>query len=103
MKTLSMGKRVFLIAKNRFNEQEYAHIVVNRILSLCKRRDISINKLAEMSGLNQSTIDNLINGRSLNPRIKTLHKIAIAFSMTPAEFLNFEEMNEYSFEDLSDL
>lgn len=33
---------------------------------------------------------------------KTLHKIALAFNMTLAEFLDFEELNEYSFEDDTD-
>ncbi len=28
-----------------------------------------------------------------------MHKIANAFNMTLAEFLDFEELNEYSFED----
>ena len=33
------------------------------------------------------------------PRVKTLHKLAIAFNMTLAEFLDFDELNDYSFED----
>ena len=28
-----------------------------------------------------------------------MHKIANAFNMTLAEFLDFDELNEYSFED----
>ena len=31
-----------------------------------------------------------------------MHKIANAFNMTLAEFLDFEELNEYSFEDNSE-
>ena len=40
-----------------------------------------------------------MRGLTKNPRIKTLHKIAIAFNMTLAEFLDFPELNAYSFED----
>lgn len=29
----------------------------------------------------------------------TAHKLAFAFNMTLAEFLDFDELNEYSFED----
>ena len=29
--------------------------------------------------------------------LHTLHKIALAFNMTLAEFLDFPELNEYSF------
>lgn len=52
-----------------------------------------------MSDVKQSTLDNIMRGLTKNPRVKTLHKIALAFNMTLAEFLDFEELNEYSFED----
>ncbi|OUO66164.1 MULTISPECIES: helix-turn-helix domain-containing protein [Eubacteriales] len=63
---------------------------------------LSINILSEMSGVSQSTLDNLVNGKTFNPRIRTLHRIALAFSMTVAEFLDFQTLNDYSFEELSD-
>lgn len=65
----------------------------------CNQRRISINKLALMSNVKQSTIDNIIQGNSKNPTAKTLHKIATAFNMTLSEFLDFEELNNYSFEE----
>ena len=43
-----------------------------------------------------------MRGLTANPRVKTLHKIALAFNMTLAEFLDFEELNEHSFDDDSD-
>lgn len=78
---------------------DYANIYVKRIRSLCETRGISINKLAIMSNVKQSTLDNIMRGLTKNPRVKTLHKIAIAFNMTLAEFLDFPELNAYSFED----
>ncbi len=81
---------------------EYSEIYVNRIKSLCKQRGIAINKLATMSGVNQSTLDNIVRGITKDPRVKTLHKVAIAFNMTLAEFLDFNELNDYSFEDEND-
>lgn len=81
---------------------EYADIYVLRIRKLCKERGIAINKLATMSDVKQSTLDNIVQGHTKNPRVKTLHKIALAFNMTLAEFLDFNELNEYSFEDDSD-
>ena len=78
---------------------EYSDIFVKRIRTLCNQRRISINKLATMSGIKQSTLDNIVRGLTKNPKIKTLHKIATAFSMTLSEFLDFEELNSYSFEE----
>ena len=81
---------------------DYAEIYVQRIRRLCKERGIAINKLATMSDVKQSTLDNIVQGNTKNPRVKTLHKIALAFNMTLAEFLDFNELNEYSFEDDSE-
>ncbi len=81
---------------------EYSELYVKRIYELCKERGITINKLATMSGVKQSTLDNIVRGLTKNPRIKTLHKIAIAFSMTLPEFLDFKELNDYSFDDDDD-
>ena len=78
---------------------DYSSLYVKRIRSLCKQRGIAINKLATMSNVKQSTLDNIVRGLTKNPRVKTLHKIAIAFNMTLSEFLNFPELNDYSFDD----
>ena len=66
-----------------------------RILSLCEENSMSINSLAEKSGVPNSTIQNIIHGQSQNPRIETLLKIGRAFNMTPSEFLDFPELNSY--------
>ena len=81
---------------------EYSWVYVNSIKSLCKQRGIAIDNLATMSGVNQSTLDNIVRGITKDPRVKTLHKVAIAFNMTLAEFLDFDELNDYSFEDADD-
>lgn len=81
---------------------EYTTIFVKRIRGLCKERGFAINKLATMSDVKQSTLDNIVRGITKNPRIKTLHKLAIAFNMTLAEFLDFDELNDYSFEEDED-
>ena len=78
---------------------DYSSLYVTRIRQLCKERGIAINKLATMSGVKQSTLDNIVRGLTKNPRVMTLHKIALAFNMTLAEFLDFPELNEYSFDD----
>ena len=78
---------------------DYSDIYVRRIRSLCKERGIAINKLATMSDVKQSTLDNIVRGLTKNPRVKTLHKVAIAFNMTLAEFLDFDELNDYSIDD----
>lgn len=43
-----------------------------------------------------------MRGLTKNPKVETLHKIALAFNMTLAEFLDFDELNDYAFDDDSD-
>ena len=77
----------------------YSDAIIKRLKELCAERNITINKLATLSGITQSTIDNLIRGKTKNPKLKTLHKIAIGLGMTVSELLDFPEMNETAFED----
>ena len=78
---------------------DYGELYVKRIRKLCRERGMAINKLANMSDEKQTTLYNIVRVLTKNPRVKTLHKIALAFNMTLAEFLDFEELNEYSFEE----
>ena len=77
----------------------YSEIYALRIQQLCSKYNITINKLATLAGLKQSTVDNIIRGTSRNPKVRTLHKIATVFGMTLSEFLNFPELNNYSIDD----
>ena len=81
---------------------EYSSIYVRRIRQLCKERGFAINMLAKRAGINQSTIDNIVRGLTKDPRASTLHKIALAFNMTLAEFLDSKELNDYSFDEGDD-
>ena len=77
----------------------YSEIYALRIQQLCSKNNITINKLATLAGLKQSTVDNIIRGTSKNPKVRTLHKISTVFGMTLSEFLNFPELNNYSIDD----
>lgn len=81
---------------------EYSDIYVQRIKKLCKDRGLSINRLAVISDVKQSTLDNIMQGKTRNPGVQTLHKLAITFNMTLAEFLDFDLLNEYSFDEDTD-
>ncbi|MCI9598882.1 MAG: helix-turn-helix transcriptional regulator [Firmicutes bacterium] len=77
----------------------YSEAIIKRLLELCSERNITINKLATLSGITQSTVDNLMKGKTKNPKLRTLHKLAVGLDMTISELLDFPEMNETMFED----
>ena len=78
---------------------KYADLYINRIQSLCLERGITTYQLHQMSGVSQSTLSNILCGHSQNQKVMTLHKIALAFGLTLSEFVDFKELNEYSFEE----
>jgi len=78
---------------------KYSEILSKRITSLCSEKQITYNKLANMSGIGSSTIDNILKGKNDLTNIRTLHGLANGFGMTLSEFLNFSEMNEAQFDD----
>lgn len=77
----------------------YSDVIVKRLIDLCNERGITINKLSTLSGITQSTVENIISGKTKNPKLKTLHKLAVGLDMTVSELLDFPEMNETIFED----
>jgi len=78
---------------------QYYELFSMRIRQLCKKQGITVNHLATLSGLKQSTIDNILRGTSRNPKVHTLHQIAVTFNMTLSEFLDFPELNDYPIDD----
>lgn len=77
----------------------YSDAIIKRLTNLCAERKITINKLATLSGITQSTVDNLMKGKTKNPKLKTLHKLAIGLNMTVSTLLDFPEMDETAFDD----
>ncbi len=77
----------------------YSDAIIKRLTDLCSEKNITINKLATLSGITQSTVDNLMKGKTKNPKLKTLHKLSIGLGMTISELLDFPEINETVFED----
>lgn len=65
-----------------------------RILQLCNQRNLSINKLANLSALPPSTLKGILYGRSKNPKIITLKIICDGLGITLGEFFNSPEFNQ---------
>ena len=49
--------------------------VKERILELCEERNLSVNKLCSMSGVTQSTVNNLVSGRNNSVTDSTIKKL----------------------------
>lgn len=61
-----------------------------RILELCDTRNLTINALARVCGVTQSTINNIVSGRNNSTTISTIQKICDGLDMDLPEFFDSE-------------
>ena len=62
--------------------------VKERILELCREKNISINKLSTMSGVTQSTVNNIVSGRNRSATISTIKKLCDGLGITIEQFFD---------------
>lgn len=57
-----------------------------RILELCKENHVTVNKLATLSGITQSTLNNIVSGRNNSTTVATIKKICDGLGIGIEEF-----------------
>ncbi len=62
--------------------------VRRRILELCQERELSVNKLCTISGVTQSTVNNIISGRNNSATVATVKKLCDGLGITIEEFFH---------------
>lgn len=62
--------------------------VRERIAELCEEKHITINKLANISGITQSTLNNIMSGRNNSITISTIQKICDGLEITVTDFFD---------------
>lgn len=62
--------------------------VAKRILELCAEKNISVNALANLSGVSPSTIYSMLNKKSQNPGVVSLKKICDGLEISVREFFD---------------
>ncbi len=76
---------------------ELSTAIRKRIINLCEEKDMNINQLAILSGLNPSTIRSIIKSRCNTPTTQTIYYLCIGFGISLKDFYNSE-----LFENLDD-
>jgi len=62
--------------------------VKERILELCHEHDISVNKLSNISGITQSTVNNIVSGRNNSTTVSTIKKLCDGLEISVIDFFN---------------
>lgn len=62
--------------------------VTAKMKKICAERKITINKLSNISGITQSTLENIVNGNSKNPKLLTILRICDGVGITLKDFFS---------------
>ncbi len=65
----------------------------NRILELCGIRNITVNKLADISGVSPFTLKNILYKRCKDPQVGTIKKLCDGLEITLGEFFATPEFD----------
>ena len=71
--------------------------VRRRILELCKRDGLSVNRLCSLSGVTQSTVNNILSGRNNSTTISTIKKLCDGLDISLRAFFDtpaFDELEQ---------
>ena len=73
--------------------EQTVNAVKNRIQQLCAERNITINKLANLSALPPSSVKNILYGKSKNPKLITIKMLCDGLGITLGEFFSTPEFD----------
>ena len=59
-----------------------------RIIKLCQMQNVTVNGLAMLSGMPQSTVNSLIDGSSQNPKLLTILRLCLGLNIELKEFFD---------------
>ncbi len=62
--------------------------IVQRILQYCNERNLSINKLASLSMITQSTLNNIVNKYTKDVKLLTIIRICEGLQISVSDFFD---------------
>jgi transcriptional regulator with XRE-family HTH domain len=64
--------------------------IIRRIEELCQERNLSINALSNISGITQSTVNDIMSGKTYNTGIGTIKKLCDGLGISVRDFFDSE-------------
>lgn len=91
MKIDKIKKGIYRKEVKKLNAKE---AVAKRIAELCIERNITVNALANNAGISPSTIYSMLNYKSKNPGIVSIHLICCGLDISLREFFDSDIFDE---------
>lgn len=62
--------------------------VIKRIEELCKEQKLTVNALSNISGVTQSTVNDIVSGTTYNAGVATIKKLCDGLGISIRDFFN---------------
>jgi len=72
---------------------DHGKIFTEQLYTYMKQENITLNRVATLSGIRASTLNNIVN-RGSAPRIDTIYKICNGLGISVRDFFDFPPYNE---------
>ena len=80
----------FLILISEVIPMRIGEAVRQRIIELCRQQELTVNRLSNISGVTQSTVNNIVSGRNRSATVSTIKKLCDGLGITIQEFFASE-------------
>ncbi|MBC6381905.1 helix-turn-helix domain-containing protein [Lactiplantibacillus plantarum] len=70
-----------------------SELIIQRLYDLMRERNLTVNRLATLAGVTQSTVSSFIYRQSV-PKIDLLHSLCSALGISVHDFFDFPPYNE---------
>lgn len=77
-----------MIFTGGFAIMNISEAVSERILELCRKNGITVNKLSTISGITQSTVNDIVNHKAKNIGIVTIKKLCDGLNISITDFFD---------------
>lgn len=69
-------------------------LISEHLMKLINEQNLTINRVATLAGLSQSTVNAMFEGRSKRPTITTIRRVCGTLGISVHDFFNFPPYNE---------
>ena len=76
--------------RKEIEKMKIGDAVRKRIRDLCAERGITVNRLATISGITQSTLNNIVSGRNNSATVATVQKICNGLNLSIIDFFDHD-------------
>lgn len=71
-----------------------SELIAERLMTIINERNLTINRVATLAGMQQSSVNAMFRGASASPKLNTIRRICEGLDISVTEFLDFPPYNE---------